>query len=69
MGVLLAEREVESARRPIATQWIVCGDCAGDGQLPRATLLTPQGACSGCGGRSYILVSKINSEGVTAYEP
>ncbi|HQZ81617.1 MAG TPA: hypothetical protein PLR83_00225 [Pyrinomonadaceae bacterium] len=38
---------------------IVCGDCAGDETLPRKTMLTADGRCAECGGRSYIPASVI----------
>lgn len=36
---------------------IICGDCAGDGLLPRQTMLSRDGSCRTCGGRSYVLAS------------
>lgn len=40
--------------RPIA---IICGECAGDAIVARQTLLTRDGACDRCQGRSFILAS------------
>lgn len=32
---------------------IVCGDCGGDRLLPVETLMTRDGCCASCGGRSF----------------
>jgi hypothetical protein len=50
------DRPTVSARE-VTCSMIVCGDCAGDSPNPRKTLLTREGRCSGCGGRSYVLAS------------
>lgn len=39
---------------------IVCGDCAGDDRVPRKTLLAANSTCVKCGGRSYVLASKLH---------
>lgn len=49
----------EVAARAITTTIIICGNCAGDEQLPRRTLLSAEGKCSCCGGSSYVLASKF----------
>jgi hypothetical protein len=36
---------------------IICGDCAGDGLIPRKTYVDASGKCSECGGKSYILAA------------
>ena len=63
--VFLAERErtVAPAReRRITATMIVCLDCADAfSNSPRKTFLTESGCCDGCGGRSYLLASKIYS--------
>jgi hypothetical protein len=38
---------------------IVCGNCSGEGQVPRKTLLAADSTCVMCGGRSYVLASKL----------
>ena len=69
----------------LTTIRILCGNCANrwdpDSREPRAerthTVLTKAGACSGCGGRSYILASlyspvlcdKIKRERVALEQP
>ncbi len=45
------------AAREITRTMIVCGDCAGDSNNPRKTLLTREGRCANCGGNSYVLAS------------
>lgn len=34
---------------------IICGNCAGDADEPRKTLLTIDNHCAGCGGRHFTL--------------
>jgi hypothetical protein len=36
---------------------IICGDCGGDEDLPIKTYMNRYGACSRCGGKSYVLAS------------
>lgn len=36
---------------------IICGDCAGEEDLPKKTYLDSFGNCSQCGGHSYILAA------------
>lgn len=45
--------------RSITALMIICGDCAGDRQNPRKTLLAGNGTCGHCGGRSYVLAAKL----------
>jgi hypothetical protein len=45
--------------RALTFTQIICGNCAGQGELPRKTLLTEQGLCADCGGRSYQLASDL----------
>jgi hypothetical protein len=47
------------APREITRTMIVCGDCAGEYDNPRKTLLTKEGRCAGCGGNSYVLAAII----------
>jgi len=48
------------SRLPVVTETeIVCGDCSGDSYWPQVTTMTRDGACATCGGRSYILASKV----------
>jgi hypothetical protein len=49
----------EVAPRETTSTMIVCGDCGGDGLNPRKTILTKQGRCAGCGGRSYVLAVNL----------
>lgn len=49
--------------RRITDQEIVCGDCAGEAALPRATFLASDHTCASCGGRSYVLASKLQLSG------
>jgi DnaJ-class molecular chaperone len=52
--------QISAAAMPRVTRMqIVCGDCGGDGLLPRRTFLTSSGDCDRCGGRSYELASKL----------
>jgi hypothetical protein len=52
--------QISAAAVPHVTRTeIVCGDCSGDSLLPKRTLLTTNGDCAGCGGRSYELASKL----------
>jgi hypothetical protein len=49
--------------RELSRTWIVCGNCAGDDDRPRRTMLirdplTQTGCCAGCGGRSYELAAR-----------
>lgn len=55
--VFLRDRLV--SRRFITSTLIVCGDCAGDQPLALKTFLAADFTCSGCGGRSYALASRI----------
>lgn len=59
------ERTVSTPK--LTTQMIVCGQCGlvddefGDSvRLPRKTLLTEQGCCASCGGRSYVLAAGLS---------
>ena len=36
---------------------IICGDCAGDDDLPVLTSLNTNGRCARCGGGSYMVVN------------
>lgn len=45
--------------RELTTQRIICGNCAGEEDHPRKTLLSTAGNCAKCGGRSYALASKL----------
>src|SRR5262245_14431254 len=36
---------------------IVCGDCVGEGSMPRITYETRDARCSGCHGRAYVRLS------------
>jgi hypothetical protein len=45
--------------RVLTTVLIVCGNCAGEEDLPRKTFATPDGCCSDCGSRNYFLASKL----------
>jgi hypothetical protein len=56
-GLFIADPSV--APRSITSLMIICGNCAGDHQNPRKTLLTKDGNCSACGGGSYVLASKF----------
>jgi hypothetical protein len=40
---------------------IICGDCAGEEDVPAKTYLTAQDKCSRCGGNSYVLASAFES--------
>src|SRR5258708_2534820 len=51
--------EVETRDVTMITVMIVCGDCAGDDFVPRKTLLTADGCCDSCGGRSYVLAAEL----------
>ncbi|PYS89007.1 MAG: hypothetical protein DMF64_19065 [Acidobacteria bacterium] len=60
---MLALEPVSRAAAPrtvVTTILIVCGDCAGDALFPLKTLLTSDGTCSRCGGRSYVLAAKLS---------
>jgi len=63
--VFLAKRErtvAPASERRITNTMIVCLDCADPfSNSPRKTFLTASGRCDGCGGRSYLLASKIYS--------
>lgn len=45
--------------RGVTETRIVCGNCGGDDPLPRETLLTMDGCCDCCGGRSYVLAINL----------
>lgn len=47
---------------------IICGNCAGEADLPVKTYLDRLGNCTQCGGRSYILAAnrRIHVEAVMA---
>jgi hypothetical protein len=47
-----------SERRATQTM-IICGDCSGDGLLPRKTFQTGDERCDGCGGRSFVLATEV----------
>ena len=38
---------------------IVCGDCAGEQDVPFRTCLDRRGNCEACGGHSYVLASSL----------
>lgn len=38
---------------------IICGNCAGFDLLPRPTRLTKAGVCWDCGGRSYVVATRL----------
>lgn len=63
--LLLMERkpDVRVSSAPLLTRTvIICGECglSPDGSaLPIKTRLTIRGLCSGCGGRSFVLASKL----------
>ncbi len=38
---------------------IICGDCSGDAKLPIRTNITNDCRCAVCGGRSYVLASRL----------
>jgi hypothetical protein len=70
MGTLVADLPVQVSvliSDPVVTPrllsclcvLIVCGDCAGDGVNPRKTLMAANGTCANCGGRSFVLASKL----------
>lgn len=40
---------------------VICGDCAGDEEVPAKTYLTAQDKCSRCAGNSYVLASAFES--------
>jgi|ERR1044072_5198579 hypothetical protein len=40
---------------------IICGDCAGEDEVPAKTYLTAQDKCARCGGNSYVLASAFES--------
>ena len=49
-----------SALLPRQTEMtIVCGDGAGDEIDPRKTILTSDGTCAGCGGRSFVCAVRL----------
>ena len=52
--------------RRITATMIVCGDCAGRAANPRKTMLavdalSGESCCADCGGRSYVLASKMRA--------
>ena len=55
---LYIDRPAVSPRTLTATM-IICGDCGGDAPLPRKTVLTAEGCCYACGGRSYVLAAEL----------
>jgi predicted metal-binding protein len=70
MGTLVADLPTHPAvliRGPVVTPrlisrlrvLIVCGDCAGDRSNPRKTLMAANGTCADCGGRSFVVASKL----------
>ena len=56
-GLFIANPRVTP--REITSLMIVCGNCAGDDENPRKTLLAANGNCATCGGRSYVLASEF----------
>jgi hypothetical protein len=40
---------------------IICGDCAGEDEVPAKTFLNAQDKCARCGGNSYVLASAFES--------
>jgi hypothetical protein len=36
---------------------IICGNCAGEGEIPQKTYLDRFGSCEQCGGQSYMLAA------------
>lgn len=34
---------------------IICGNCCGDGDVPRLTFETADNTCADCGGRNYVV--------------
>ena len=44
---------------PITSTFIVCGDCAGEGDLPIKTLMRQDGHCATCGGGSFALAADL----------
>lgn len=53
--------QLMTPRVPVPTMGIqiVCGDCAGEHEMPVRTLLDQNGNCENCGGHSYILASSM----------
>ena len=56
-GLFIADPRVSP--RNVTERMIICGNCAGDDPLPRKTLLAEDDTCATCGGRSYVLASKV----------
>ena len=65
----LSESERQVSARPTTQTQIVCGNCMGDETLPRKTFLTRAGACDHCGGRSYVLASRLFIRRLYVREP
>ncbi|MCP9496255.1 MAG: hypothetical protein MSG64_17565 [Pyrinomonadaceae bacterium MAG19_C2-C3] len=48
---------------PRATQTLIlCGDCSGNENSPRYTLMTLNQTCERCGGRAFVLAAPIIHE-------
>lgn len=48
------------AEHSVTSHMIVCGNCAGEGELPHKTFLTREGRCDNCGGNSYVFASEFS---------
>ena len=54
-------RQLAETRTPLATMGvqIICGDCAGQSEIPIKTYLNRSGSCDQCGGFSFVLASDL----------
>jgi hypothetical protein len=50
-------RDQRVSPRRVTSIMVVCGNCAGDDDLPRKTFMASDGSCDTCGGNSCVLAS------------